>query len=140
VGVLVTGYMSDRIARSKVLSLTHFVRCISFVTIVVFVLLGEGSLWILYAAMAIFGFGWFTTSPLMSGLTADLFGNARMGTIIGVILSSHMVGGAIGAYAGGFTFVATGSYLLFFIIQGGLEFLAGIFAFGIRPLKALKAD
>lgn len=132
VGVLLTGYMSDRIARSRVLALTHFIRSLSFVAIVIFIFLGGGSMWLLYVAMALFGFGWFTTAPLASGLVADIFGYRRMGTIIGVTMSCHMIGMAIGAYAGGITFELTGSYYSFFLIQGILEFLAAIFAFAIR--------
>jgi MFS family permease len=132
VGVLLTGHMSDRIARSKVLALTHFIRSLSFATVAIFVFLGGGSLWVLYVAMALFGFGWFTTAPLVAGLVADLFGRLRMGTIIGVALSCHTVGMAIGAYAGGITFELTHSYYSFFLIQGVLEFLAAIFAFAIK--------
>jgi len=135
VGVLVTGVLSDRIARKNVLALTHFIRSLSFVTIVVFILLGGGSLWLLYAAMALFGFGWFTTAPLAAGLVADLFGSLRMGTILGVVTSCHMLGMAVGAYAGGVIFEATQSYYLFFLIQGPLCFLAVIFAFFIKQEK-----
>ena len=103
--------------------------------IVIFTLLGGGSLWILYTAVALFGFGWFTTAPLMTGLVADLFGRLRMGTIIGVALSCHMLGSAVGAYTGGAIFEATQSYYLFFLIQGPLEFLAVIFAFLIKQEK-----
>jgi len=132
VGVLLTGHISDRFTRSKVLAFTHFIRSLSFFTVVIFVFLGGGSLWLLYIAVVLFGFGWFTTSPLTSGLVADLFGNMRMGTIIGVTISSHMVGMAIGAYAGGITFELTGSYYSFFLVQGILEFLAAVFAFAIK--------
>jgi MFS family permease len=132
VGVLLTGHLSDRYTRSKVLALTHMVRSLSFFTIVVFVLLGGGSLWMLYFAMVMFGFGWFTTSPLTSGLVADLFGGLRMGTIIGVTISCHTVGMALGAYAGGITFELTGSYYWFFLIQAVLELLAAGLAFGIK--------
>ena len=132
VGLLVTGQMSDRIARNKVLALTHFVRSLSFIALVASLVLTGGSLWLLYPAMALFGFGWFTTAPLVSGLVADLFGYLRMGTIMGVIWSFHMIGMAIGSFAGGITFQLTHSYLLIFLIQGILEFLAAVFAFFIR--------
>ncbi len=99
------------------------------------ILPGGGSLWMLYAAMVFFGFGWFTTSPLQAGLVADLFGRLRMGTILGVIMACHMVGMAIGAYAGGAIFELTNSYYLFFLIQGPLEFLAAIFAFSIKQKR-----
>lgn len=135
VGVLLTGHMSDRVARNRVLSLTHFVRSLSFITVVIFISLGGGSLWILYAAMVLFGFGWFTTAPLAYGLVADLFGGLRMGTIIGVALSCHTIGMALGAYTGGVTFELTNSYYLFFLIQGVLEFLAAILAMAISQPK-----
>ena len=132
VGVLVTGYMSDRYARKKVLSLTHAIRCVSFLVVVGYILLDNGGLWLLYLAMALFGFSWFTTAPLASGLVADLFGQHRMGTILGMILSCHIIGMAVGAYAGGITFELTDSYFLVFLCQGILEFLAAAFAFMIK--------
>ena len=132
VGVLVTGYMSDRYARKKVLSLTHAIRCVSFLVVVGYLLLDNGGLWLLYLAMALFGFSWFTTAPLASGLVADLFGQHRMGTILGMILSCHIIVMAVGAYAGGITFELTDSYFLVFLCQGILEFLAAAFAFMIK--------
>lgn len=131
-GVLVTGQLSDRMARNKVLAFTHAIRGISFVTLVSAVFAGGGSVWILYLAMAFFGFGWFTTAPLAAGLVPDLFGYLRMGTILGVTLSAHTIGSAIGVYTGGITYQLTGSYLAIFVVTGALEFLAAVFALYIR--------
>ena len=105
-----------------------------------FIVLGGGSLWILYLAMVLFGMGWFTTSPLTSGLIADLFGGLRMGTIIGVALSCHTVGTALGAYAGGLTYQLTGSYYAFFVTQGVLELVAAGCAFAIKKQKPRMAE
>jgi predicted MFS family arabinose efflux permease len=63
---------------------------------------------------------------------ADLFGGLNMGTIIGVTMSCHTIGMALGAYFGGVTYQTTGSYNSFFIAQGALELLAAGFAFAIR--------
>jgi MFS family permease len=131
-GVMLTGHISDRYARNKVLALTHVIRSMAFFTAVVFILRGGGSLWMLYLAMVLFGLGWFTTSPLSSGLAADLFGGRRLGTIIGVMMSCHTVGTALGSYAGGITYELTGSYFPFFIIQAALELLAAVCAFLIN--------
>jgi MFS family permease len=136
VGVLLTGHLSDRYARSRVLAFTHLVRSLSFFTIVIFVLTGNGPLWMLYLSMVLFGFGWFTTSPLTSGLVADLFGGLSMGTIIGVTISCHTVGMALGAYGGGITYELTGSYYWFFLAQALLEFLAAVLTFMIKRQKA----
>jgi MFS family permease len=135
-GVLLTGHLSDRFARNRVLALTHVIRGLAFFVAVVFIILEGGPLWMLYLAMMLFGFGWFTTSPLTSGLIADLFGNLRMGTLIGVTMTCHTLGMAAGAYAGGISFDLTGSYYTFFVIQGGLEMLAAVFAFLIRRKPA----
>jgi MFS family permease len=139
-GVLLTGYLSDRYRRNRVLALTHAIRSLAFFIAVGFIILEGNPLYMLYTAMALFGFGWFTTAPLTSGLVADLFGNLRMGTIIGVIFSCHTLGMALGAYAGGISFDLTGSYYAFFVIQGGLEMLAAGFAFVIKrnPLPILS--
>ena len=137
-GVLLMGYISDRIARKNALSLTHFVRSMAFVAIAVFIILGglNGQPWLLYLGIGLFGFGWFTTAPLAAALVADLFGNVRMGTILGICFSCHMLGMALGSYIGGVIFVQTGSYLPFFIVQGALEFVAVGCAFFIKR-KAL---
>ncbi len=131
-GVLLTGHISDRYARNRVLALTHVIRSLAFFTAVIFILRGGGSLWMLYFAMVLFGLGWFTTSPLSSGLAADLFGGRRLGTIIGVLMSCHTVGMAVGSYAGGITFELTGSYFPLFIIQAALELIAAGCAFLIK--------
>lgn len=131
-GVLLTGFMSDRIARNRVLAFTHFIRFISFMILVYYIPFSSSSLWMLYTAMALFGFGWFATAPLTSGLVADLFGNLRMGTMLGLTMSFHVVGTAIGSIAGGITFEVTGSYFMFFVIQAILEFMAAFFAFIIK--------
>jgi MFS family permease len=132
VGILLTGQLSDRIARSRVLAMTHTIRSVSFVIVVISLLLSSGSLWLIYIAMALFGFGFFTTAPLTAGLVADLFGYRQMGTLLGLMLTFHTVGMAIGAYSGGITFELTSSYFSFFAIQGVLEFLAAVSAFYIK--------
>jgi sugar phosphate permease len=135
-GVVVTGVLSDRLPRSKVLSLTHFIRSLGLLLVVIAILTGGQALWLLFAAMAVFGFGFFATSPLVGGLVADLFGNLRMGTIIGLIFSSHAIGMAVGIYAGGITYQLTGSYLDIFLALTFLEFLACFLVFLIKkPAK-----
>ena len=132
IGVFTMGALSDRIARKNVLALAHFIRGISFVTIFLIILVGGDSLWLLYIAVSLFGFGWWATGPLTTGLVADLFGSLRMGTILGVILSSHFLGNAISAYAGGAIFELTGSYYWAFLTIGLLSVLAVILSFFIK--------
>jgi sugar phosphate permease len=132
VGVLVTGQISDFMARNKVLAVTHFIRAVSFFVIIAAILFAGSSLGMIYLAMVLFGFGWFATAPLTGGLVADLFGNQRMGTIISLTISSHMIGSALGTFGGGLVYTLTGSYFNIFVIQGMLELAAMGFAFAIK--------
>jgi predicted MFS family arabinose efflux permease len=135
IGVLVTGVISDHFKRPKVLAITHWVRSGGLWVLVLPLLFGFNNLVVLYVSMAVFGFGWFTTSPLVAGLAADLFGNMRMGTLLGLILSSHMVGMAIGAYAGGISYQLSGNYQQIFLVTAILELIAGFLAFSIRSQR-----
>ena len=64
IGILITGPLSDRIARKNVLSLTHAIRSSSVFIIVIFIVTGGHLIHLLFLAMGLFGFGWFTTAPL----------------------------------------------------------------------------
>lgn len=135
IGILATGVLSDRMARKNVLSLTHFIRSLSYIISVIFIIQVGEQLWMLYLAMAFFGFGWFTTAPLAAGLVADLFGNLNMGAIIGITMSCHMLGMAVSAYAGGLIYELIGSYYWAFLSLSFLETLAALFAFLIRQKR-----
>jgi len=137
-GVLITGHLSDRLPRALVLAGTHFIRFLSFVILAVSVVLAGGNLGLLFLGMVFFGFGWFTTAPLVAGLVADLFGYLRMGTILGIVMASHSVGAALGTYAGGRSFQLSGSYFPVFTAQCILEFLAAVFVFGIARKTTRK--
>ena len=134
-GVLLLGYISDKIARKNVLSITFLIRAASFFVLIIFILTGGSSLWIFYLAMALFGIGWFTTAPLTAGIAADLFGNLRMGTILGLTTSCHMLGMAVGSFAGGAIYDLTNSYLAFFLVQCPLELVAVVLVFIIRQKR-----
>ena len=134
-GVLLLGYISDKIVRKNALSITFLIRAASFFVLIMFIMIESSSLWIFYLAMALFGIGWFTTAPLTAGIAADLFGNLRMGTILGLTTSCHMLGMAAGSFAGGAIYDLTGSYLSFFLVQGPLELVAVILVFVIRQKK-----
>jgi MFS family permease len=131
-GVLATGFLSDRLARRKVLSLTHLIRSLGLWIMVAPLWFGLNSPLLLYSAMVLFGFGWFTTSPLAAGLAADLFGRMRMGTLLGIILASHLIGMAVGSFAGGLSYQLSGSYGPILSGMAALEMLAAFLALNIR--------
>lgn len=136
IGVITMGYLSDRMVRKNTLAMTYFIRALSFATLIIFSLVASQSLLLLYVAMALFGIGWFTTAPLTAAVAADLYGNLRLGTILGITVACHMFGMAIGSYMGGVIFDATSSYLLFFLIQCPVELAALLLVFFIKEKRA----
>jgi MFS family permease len=105
VGVFAAGYLSDRMSRKKLLALVYAVRGTAYA-----VLLLVHAPWALYAFVVIAGVSWLATIPLTTGLTADIYGLKRLGTLAGIVLMAHQAGGAISIYFAGWIFDRTGSY------------------------------
>jgi len=59
---------------------------------------------------AFIGLTYLSTVPPTAGLVAKFFGPANMGTLFGVVMLTHQIGGFLGAYLGGKAFQLTGSY------------------------------
>ncbi len=59
---------------------------------------------------AFMGLTLLSTVPPTAGLVVKFFGAAHMGTLFGIVMVSHQVGGFLGAYLGGKAFELTGGY------------------------------
>ncbi len=59
---------------------------------------------------AVMGVTFLSTVPPTAGLVARFFGPANMGTLFGLVMVTHQVGGFLGAWLGGKTFELTGSF------------------------------
>jgi len=80
---------------------------------------GSLGLW-MFAAVA--GLSWVATNPLTTSLTADVYGLRALGTIGGISIFFHSMGGFISVNMAGFLYDATGSYTIPFAIAGALPF------------------
>ncbi|MBX3679685.1 MFS transporter [Cognatazoarcus halotolerans] len=56
------------------------------------------------------GFTWLATVPPTAGVVGKLFGTRYLGTLFGLTLLSHQIGGFLGAWLGGFAVTRTGDY------------------------------
>ncbi|WDJ96859.1 MFS transporter [Xanthomonas campestris pv. incanae] len=63
------------------------------------------------AAAAGLGFTWLATVPPTAGLIGKLFGPRYLGTLFGLMLLSHQLGGFFGAWLGGLALEHSGNYL-----------------------------
>jgi predicted MFS family arabinose efflux permease len=63
-----------------------------------------------YVFAAALGFSWLATVPPTAGLVGKLFGTRYLGTLFGLTLLSHQVGGFFGAWLGGIAIYRFGDY------------------------------
>lgn len=133
VGVLATGWVSDRMGRKDLLAGTYFVRGLGYAMLLF--IPGVPAIW---AFAAIAGLSWIATVPLTYSLTAEVYGLKNMGTLSGIVTMSHQIGGAVSIYLAGFAFDRFGSYTPTWAVAAVLLMLAAALSFSVRE-RALSA-
>lgn len=122
-GRVAIGTTSDKIG-NKLATIVCFVL---LVTAIIWLLIAK-ELWMLYLFALIFGFAYGGLISLTSLITADLFGLASMGIILGLVTFTYAVGECIGPTVAGKIFDMTGNYQAAFIASAALGFSAIILA------------
>ncbi len=103
---LLMGWRGGQLQMKHLLSAIYAVRAVA---VLVFVLAPKTTPVVLVFA-AVMGLSYLSTVPPTAGLVVRFFGAAHMGTLFGLVMVSHQVGGFLGAWLGGKVFEATGSY------------------------------
>jgi MFS family permease len=119
VGTVLSGWICDRFGRKGPLAFYYGVRGLSLIF-----LLYVWNVPSLHIFAAIFGLNYISTVPPTTTMTANIFGRLSVGALSGWIFFSHQVGSAIGAWAGGAIFDATGSYSWAFLSAAVMAFVA----------------
>lgn len=119
VGTVFSGWICDRFGRKGPLAFYYGVRGLSLIF-----LLYVWNVPSLHVFAAVFGLNYISTVPPTTTLTANIFGRLSVGALSGWIFFSHQVGSALGAWAGGAIFDATGSYSWAFVSAAVLAFIA----------------
>ena len=105
-GSLTAGALSTRYRMKSLLALMYGSRAV----IIVIYLLAPKTPLTFYVFAAALGFTWLATVPPTAGLVGKLFGMRYLSTLFGLTLLSHQVGGFLGAWLGGLSFVTFGDY------------------------------
>lgn len=95
-----------------------------------------------YVFAAALGFTWLATVPPTAGLVGKLFGPRYLGTLFGLTLLSHQLGGFFGAWLGGVALEKFGDYSWMWYADMALALLAAAANLPIReksPKLALAA-
>ncbi|HEX7439036.1 MAG TPA: MFS transporter [Caldimonas sp.] len=106
VGSFSVGWAVGRWRMKSLLSLIYAARGLA---VLIFLFAPKTEAVVLVFA-AVIGLTYLSTVPPTAGLVAKFFGPAHMGTLFGVVMLTHQLGGFLGAYFGGKAFEWTGSY------------------------------
>jgi MFS family permease len=104
-GALLSGALSDRLGRKNVLALAYLVRAVAFAVL----LYGRHAL-ALYLFAILAGISWLATPGSVTALTSEVYGMRTLGTLAGVSLLVHQLGGGASVWLAGVLYDATGSY------------------------------
>jgi MFS family permease len=120
VGALAGGLAADRWGRVPTLMATYGLRGLGALALALPVL----PAWGFYGAVALAAGPIFATVTINNVQMFELVGPTRAGVIMGVSFVVHQVAAAVGPYASGLLFDATGTYRLAFFVLGIVMLLA----------------
>jgi MFS family permease len=122
-GRLSMGFISDRTGGRLALS-----ACLVIAVLALIWLLFARESWMFYLFAVIFGLAWGGLVPLITVVTAELFGLKYLGALIGAMLLIGSAGGSLGAPFAGTIFDVTEGYRPAFFICIALCAIAIIFS------------
>jgi predicted MFS family arabinose efflux permease len=131
-GMFLSGYLTDRMNRPLLLGTIYLVRSLSFI-----VLMNVGAsyeMMILFAV--IYGIFDYSTVPPTASLAASHLGLKIMGLAMGLISGGHALGGAVGAFLGGYLFDLFARYTEMWWAAFGAAVIAGLMVFMVRENRS----
>jgi MFS family permease len=130
VGSLLSGALSDRVGRKNVLALAYLTRGVAFTLL----LLWRHEL-ALYVFAVLGGLSWLATPPSVIALTGEIYGLRALGTLGGISLLAHQIGGGASVWLAGAMHDLTGSYDLSFILAAVALVGASLISFSIAERR-----
>ncbi|MEM7222302.1 MAG: MFS transporter [Pseudomonadota bacterium] len=128
VGMILVGWLTDRVNRPLLLGGIYLVRGLTFILLVQV----GANLEVLFLFAILFGLVDYSTSPVTASLVASHIGLRVMGLAFGMISAGHQIGGALGAYFGGLLFDLYAHYDWVWWSSLWLAVLAGLLVFLLR--------
>jgi MFS family permease len=122
------GSAGDRIGNKQCLIISFILMTVALLWV-----MAAREIWMFYLFAVIFGVGYGGLAALMSPVPAELFGLRSIGTIVGVVMCSFTIGGAIGPVLAGRIFDVTGSYNVAFLTCTAVGITGIILSVLLRP-------
>ena len=127
-GSLVAGALGQRYRMKLILAVMYAIRAL----MIVIYLVSPPTPMTFYIFAAALGFTWLATVPPTAGLIGKLFGPRYLGTLFGLTLLSHQIGGFFGAWLGGVAMERFGDYTWMWYADIALALIAAVANLPIR--------
>ncbi|WP_310165537.1 MFS transporter [Pseudoxanthomonas japonensis] len=127
-GSLVAGALGQRVRMKWILAVMYASRAV----MIALYLMAPPTALTFYVFAAALGFTWLATVPPTAGLVGKLFGPRYLGTLFGLTLLSHQIGGFFGAWLGGLALERSGDYTWMWYLDMGLALIAAVANLPIR--------
>ena len=134
-GSLVVGHLVSQYRSKMLLALMYASRAL----LIGWYLLMPSEPWVFYVFALGLGFTWLATVPPTAGLVAKLFGVRYLGTLFGLTLLTHQIGGFLGAWLGGLAITRFGSYNGMWWADIALALMAAVVNLPIREARIKPA-
>ena len=135
VGSLVTGHLVGLYRSKMILALMYASRAL----LVLWYLAMPREPWVFYVFAVGLGLTWLATVPPTAGIVGKLFGVRDLGTLFGLTLLSHQIGGFLGAWLGGLAITRFGNYNWMWWADIALALMAAVVNLPIREAKVRPA-
>jgi predicted MFS family arabinose efflux permease len=133
-GSLTVGALASRYRMKHLLAIMYGSRAV----IIVLYLLVPKTAWTFYIFAAALGFTWLAPVPPTAGLVGKLFGTRYLGTLFGLTLLSHQIGGFFGAWLGGLSIATYGNYTWMWYADIALASAAALVNLPIREAPVMR--
>ncbi|MEZ5606246.1 MAG: MFS transporter [Burkholderiaceae bacterium] len=131
VGSLWVGHLVGVYRSKMILSLMYASRA----ALIGWYLLMPSEPWVFYVFAIGLGLTWLATVPPTAGIIGKLFGVRYLGTLFGLTLLSHQIGGFLGAWLGGLAVTRLGNYDWMWGADIALALLAAVINLPIREAR-----
>lgn len=131
VGMIGAGWLTDRMNRPLLLGSIYLLRALTFI-LLVYVGADYGAL---VGFSVLFGLVDYSTVPVTASLVASHIGLRVMGLAFGLISAGHQIGGALGAYMGGYLFDLYAQYAWVWWSSLALAVLAALMCYLVRERR-----
>ncbi|HEX7006469.1 MAG TPA: MFS transporter [Alphaproteobacteria bacterium] len=131
-GMVLAGYLTDRMNRPLLLGGIYVMRALSFVLLLFVV----NDLSLLFVFAIAFGLFDYSTMPPTASLVASHLGPRVMGLTMGLLSAAHAAGAAAGAFLAGYLFDLFARYYWIWVVSIALALVAGLLSFAIRETRS----